>query len=167
MQRYAQIPLVTALVCAGLIAAQSTFAQNSSTNATPREINTAIVLNGQAVGRWTLLERAGVLYASGEAFEAWQIRLRVGAEGINHAGQTWYPLASAHGMQAWQNFSSQTTHLQFAWQAVIGPPRVPQATQPAPAITPLSIASHAVSMPGGLKSKCNTDSLLRCIGLSF
>jgi outer membrane usher protein len=147
MQRYNQIPLVTALVCAGLFTAQSTLAQSASTTATPREIATAIVLNGQAVGRWTLLERAGVLYASGEAFEAWQIRRRVGAEGINHAGQTWYPLASAPGFEATQNFAAQTTRLQFAPQAVIGPPRVAQGAQAAPANTPNSIASRTYSMP--------------------
>jgi outer membrane usher protein len=160
MQRRPAYPLVSvlgaALISAGLLAnclpeanAQSTPASASAI----KELRANISLNGQAVGAWTLLDRAGVLYASHEAFEAWQIRRRLGAEGISHAGQTWYPLASAPGFEASQNFATQTLRLQFAQQAVIGPPRVVAApvALPAPANTPSnainSIASRADSMP--------------------
>ncbi len=93
MRRLAVHPLVSALLCSGVISLSSpqAFAQAPIL---PKEFRTAISLNGQTVGSWTLLERNGVLYASQEAFEAWQIRRRIGAEGISHAGQTWYPLAS-------------------------------------------------------------------------
>ncbi|MFM7332641.1 MAG: fimbria/pilus outer membrane usher protein, partial [Brachymonas sp.] len=118
-------------------------------------MRTNVSVNGQAVGFWTLIDRAGVLYASQEAFEAEQIRCRVGAEGIQHAGQAWYPLASAPGFEASQNFATQTLRLQFAQQAVIGPPRMVGASapvaSPTPANTPSiainSVASRADSLP--------------------
>ncbi len=144
MRRLAVHPLVSALLCAGMIALclpQAT----AQTSLAPKELRTAISLNGQAVGIWTLLDRSGVLYASQEAFEAWQIRRRLGAEGISHAGQTWYALASVSGFEASQNFAAQTLRLQFASQAVIGPPRLP--TQAAAASVAPVAAPSPVSAP--------------------
>ena len=166
MPRHTRISLVTALVWAAWHYTCPTIA--SAQSATPalaaqkREISSAIVLNGQAVGHWVLLEISGILYASAEAFEAWQIRRRISAEGISHAGQIWYPLSSAPGFEATQNFAAQTLRLQYALQAVIGPPKlplaapaaaspapfVPQIPLPAaPPITTNSIANRADSTP--------------------
>lgn len=152
MQRSTVRPLVSALLFSGLIALSlpESWAQSVID---AKELRTAISLNGQAVGTWTLLDRNGVLYASQNAFEAWQLRRRVGAEGINHAGQTWYALASVAGFEASQNFQTQTLRLQFASHAVQGPPRLPpnpiaSAIPPAPSapsIAPDSIASRAYS----------------------
>ena len=143
MQRSAIRPLVSALLFSGLTALSlpASFAQSGIS---PKELRTAVSLNGQAVGFWTLLDRNGVLYASQEAFEAWQIRRRLGAEGISHAGQTWYALASVSGFEASQNFGTQTLRLQFASQAIIGPPRLP-APAPAPSIAAAPAAPAASS----------------------
>ena len=153
-----------ALVLAGLIAASlqptHAFAQNAAQASPPvKELRTNISLNGQAVGAWTLLDRAGVLYASQEAFEMWQIRRRLGAEGISHAGQIWYPLASVPGFEASQNFATQTLRLQFAPFAVIGPPRSPQVTPADPQKNTLyainSIASRAGFVPVSTQNGLN------------
>ena len=142
MQRLAVHPLVSALLCAGMMALCVPLAV-AQTPIPIKELRAAISLNGQGVGSWTLLDRSGVLYASQEAFEAWQIRRRLGAEGISHAGQTWYPLASVPGFEASQNFAAQTLRLQFSSQAVIGPPRVALPT--ASAATPAAPFKNAGS----------------------
>jgi outer membrane usher protein len=153
MQRRPAHPLVSALFCAGLLAwclpPQPAFAQsNAPSKLSIKELRANINLNGQAVGEWTLLDRSGVLYASQEAFEAWQLSRRLGAEGISHAGQTWYPLASVPGFEASQNFSTQTLRLQFSSQAVTGLPKAASlAGQEARLGTPESIAPRADSMP--------------------
>jgi outer membrane usher protein len=154
MQCKPAYPLVSvlgsALLTAGLLTASLSapiaWAQTQPA-ADIKELRSNILLNGQAVGGWTLLDRAGVLYASQEAFEAWQIRRRVGAEGINHAGQTWYPLASAPGFEASQNFATQTLRLQFAQQAVMGPPRVAALPVASPAPTPSPAAASTPLAP--------------------
>ena len=167
-----------ALVLAGLITASLeptlALAQNTAqANASAKELRANITLNGQAVGAWALLDRAGVLYASQEAFEMWQIRRRLGAEGISHAGQIWYSLASVPGFEASQNFATQTLRLQFASSAVIGPPRLPQVTPVgslanAP-LAPNSVAPRAdfvpANAPNGLNPPAAAASAQRIVPL--
>lgn len=149
MMRPPLCSLVSALSLAGLIASSLPLAAGAqpqqNLGAVARELPSQhITLNGQAVGAWVLLERAGVLYASSEAFQAWNIRRRIGAEGISHAGQTWYPLASVPGFEASQNFSTQTMRLQFAAQAVMGPPRI---ASPVAAAVPVTLSPTAITTP--------------------
>jgi outer membrane usher protein len=145
LRQLAVHPLMSALLCSSLISLCLPQAHAQAPVAS-KEFRTEVNLNGQAVGVWTLLDRNGVLYVSQEAFEAWQIRRRVGAEGISHAGQTWYALASVSGFVATHEFGTQTLRLQFASQAVIGRPRLPAtAAAPIPAPTASPVAQSAIT----------------------
>jgi outer membrane usher protein len=162
MQRLTKLPLASALGLAGCVALgaislgghPASMAQTRTGSAEAlREISSQIVLNGQAIGAWTLLERGGILYASASTFEAWQIRRRVGAESLNHAGQNWFPLASAPGFEVNQNFATQNLVLRYAAHAIIGPPKLPTpvaaTSAPAPTAPPASPPQVATASAAG------------------
>ena len=87
-----------------------------------------VTVNGRAEGRWTILDRNGILYAPEQAFTAWYLRRRVTAESISFQNQTWYPLVSVLGFDARINFQAQTITLNFAANASLPRPAAPAAS---------------------------------------
>src|SRR4051794_10187482 len=72
------------------------------------------IVNGQGVGTWPFIERAGVLYASTEAMEEWRVRLQPGAPSITVRGMKYWPLTAIPGYTAKPNYANQSIELTFS-----------------------------------------------------
>jgi outer membrane usher protein len=76
-----------------------------------------VTVNGVNTGTWPVLERAGVLYVSGDAFAEWRVNRRDLALPIEFRGNQYWPLASVAGFSATLNPSTQSLDLVFSPQA--------------------------------------------------
>jgi outer membrane usher protein len=68
-------------------------------------------------GSWTLLERAGVLYAPEDAIDEWRLERAPGTVPVQSRGQLWYSLAEVPGFTVRFNESDQSLDLEFAASA--------------------------------------------------
>jgi outer membrane usher protein len=81
---------------------------------TPRFIPLEVSINGARAGSWVLMERAGVLYATADAFDEWRLNRDPRAPALMQRGQAWYPLASLPGFAAQFNPAEQSLQLNFS-----------------------------------------------------
>lgn len=117
----AGLSVSAAVAVIGLFSAQTgTYAQTPPS----AEFSAQVTVNGQAVGSWPILDRDGVLYASTQAFEHWQVRRRPNAQGISHQHQTWFALTSVRGSEATFDQKAKTLALRFDAQTMTGKPVV-------------------------------------------
>jgi outer membrane usher protein len=65
-------------------------------------------------GAWTLLERAGVLYAPEDAIDEWRLTRAPGSAPVQSRGQLWYSLADVPGFTVRFNEFDQSLDLEFA-----------------------------------------------------
>jgi outer membrane usher protein len=91
--------------------------QNSSAQDAGRLIPFDVRINSAPAGTWPLLERAGALYATAEAFEEWRVNRRPEVPAVQFKGQTWYPLSSVPGFEFKLNLADQSIDLVFASNA--------------------------------------------------
>ena len=147
-------PLTLALCMAGVctalaLAAPSAMAQAAPANAAsavqpiqstpPRMMPLEVTINGAASGSWVLMERAGVLYAPGDAFEEWRVNRRANAEPVVYQGQTWFSLTAVPGFSAQLNTANQSLELKFSPQAFAAT-RLTQPIAERPKVTPSVLA---------------------------
>jgi outer membrane usher protein len=71
-------------------------------------------INGAPGGSWPLLESAGQLYATEEAFEEWRLLRREAAVPISFRGQKWYALSAVPGYESRLNFADQSIDIVFS-----------------------------------------------------
>ena len=98
-----------------------------------------VTVNGAASGSWVLMERAGVLYAPGDAFEEWRVNRRANAEPVVYQGQTWFSLTAVPGFSAQLNTANQSLELKFSPQAFAAT-RLTQPIAERPKVTPSVLA---------------------------
>ncbi|WP_394757168.1 fimbria/pilus outer membrane usher protein [Rhodoferax sp.] len=84
---------------------------------TERVLPMEVTVNSTKSGTWLFLERAGVLYASREAFEEWRVELNPSAATIDFKGQPYSPLSAVPGFKAKVNFANQSVDLFFSPEA--------------------------------------------------
>lgn len=93
-------------------------AASAQTGAAPLETDrlrpVEVRVNQVKAGSWTLLERAGTLYAPEDAFEEWRLNRPPGAAPIQARGQSWYSLGAIPGFTARFNEAEQSLDLVFA-----------------------------------------------------
>ena len=90
--------------------------------ATDAQFLALVAVNGQLVGSWPILDRGGILYASAQAFEHWQVRRRPNAQGISHQQQTWFALTSVPGSEVQLDLKANALNLRIDAQAMTGKP---------------------------------------------
>lgn len=88
-----------------------------------------VVIDGFPSGRWTLLERNGVLFASDSLLEQWRLSRRTNAASVRFNGQEWYSLAAVPNLEATHYFRDR--RLELAGGARLAPKPV-QAATPTP-----------------------------------
>ncbi len=98
-------PLTAMLVSVGFLLHVGAPAHAAGAQASPRPsleqvLTLDISVNGVKTGRWSLLDRNGILYAPKAAFAAWKVSPRPKAESVEHQGQIYLPLASVPGFEA-------------------------------------------------------------------
>jgi outer membrane usher protein len=93
-------------------------------------------VNGQGVGTWPFIERAGVLYASSEAMEEWRVRLQPGAPSITVRGMKYWPLTAIPGYTAKPNYANQSIELTFSPDAFTDT-RITQEKTQRPQLSPV------------------------------
>lgn len=93
-------------------------------------------VNGQSVGTWPFVERAGVLYASSEALEEWRVRVQPGAPSITVRGMKYWALTAVAGYTAKPNYANQSIELNFSPEAFTDT-RITQQQAERPKVSPV------------------------------
>jgi len=89
----------------------------SRTSSSERAVPFEVTVNSAKGGTWLFLERAGALYAPGDAFEEWRVQLDPDAKAITFKGQRYWPLSAVPGFKAKVDFATQSVELLFSPQA--------------------------------------------------
>jgi outer membrane usher protein len=105
-----------------------------------RMLSLEVIVNGAQSGTWLLVEHAGELYASQDAFENWRVQLPPEAQRIQVKGRDYWPLAAVLGYKSKVNFVNQSLELMFSPQAfaetrlTITPPKASTVSPTLPSI---------------------------------
>jgi outer membrane usher protein len=98
-------------------------------------LTVAVVLDGEATGQWTLVERNGVLFAPEQLFATLQLTRRAEVKPSPMAGQLWYSLASVPGLEVVHYFRDRLIDL----RRPSIPGRPPQPAAPATLAAPTAV----------------------------
>jgi outer membrane usher protein len=81
--------------------------------ATPMEV----IINGNNVGTWLIVEHEGVLYAARGAFDIWRVLINTDAPYIVFRGHEYWSLAAGEGYASTFNATNQSLDLHFSPEA--------------------------------------------------
>lgn len=107
----------------------------TGTNLPMRFLPLDVTVNGSRAGNWLLLESAGKLYASEDAYREWRVSFGLDAKPIEFRGQVWYPLSSVPGFTSQIDFATESIQIRFSPEAFAAT-RLTEAPPPRLALTP-------------------------------
>jgi len=113
----------------GAVCASEVVAQPGKVTANGQLLTLEVMIDGVSTGRWTVLERNGVLFASDSLLEQWRLSRRSNAVSVPFNGQDWYSLAAVPNLEATHYFRDR--RLELAGGARVAP-RPVKATATAP-----------------------------------
>ncbi|MEP7155537.1 MAG: fimbria/pilus outer membrane usher protein [Betaproteobacteria bacterium] len=108
-----------------------------------------VTIDGRPSGRWTLLDRNGVLFAADNLLQQWGLARRVNAASVRIDGQDWYSLASVPGLEATHYFRERKLELAGGSRLARAPAAVapvassgPSSTPPLPPLSPTAATAR-------------------------
>lgn len=113
-----------------------------------------VTVNGVPVGRWSVLDRQGMVLATDAAWSRWALRRPPSASAVQQDGQSWYPLMSLRGAEMRLYPAENRLELSVAPEQLVAMPLPaepagrPTTTQAAPVM--LAAAAPAATPPLGV-----------------